>query len=218
MELWSLLSWLSVLGWDLGWKSWSFVFTEEASKSQQRAGCEQAQSSALWDHLPISLLPGCLPKASGHSGLPPQRRLSLPLTWLFITMGFCKAPVNHLHSEPKTRQGRRMQLKGSSARLGFPSRQRSPKITSSGSIHSQQKGLLSPDPVAFAGTKDLAFWSRMKLQGLALAQPGHRAGHSSRAWEGVRGELSFPSWDGSPVCAEEWKEVQLSSCTCAGLI
>lgn len=102
-----------------------------------------------------------------HSAL-----LSLPLTWLLITTGFCKAPINHLHSEPKTRQGRRMQLKGSSAQLSFLSRQPSPKITSSRSIHlPAERAPLRPDPMAFAITKDLAFWSWMKLQGLALAQP-----------------------------------------------
>lgn len=106
---------------------------------------------------------------------PPSRCLSVPLTWLFITMGFCKAPVNHLHSEAKTGQGRRMQLTGSSAQLSFPSRQPSPKITSSGSIHLEQKGSSRPDPVAFASQRT-RLSGPSELQGLAPAQAVSGAG------------------------------------------
>lgn len=60
--------------------------------------------------------------------------LYIPLTWLFITMGFCKACINHLDSEPKKRHREADAIKRA-AQLSFPSRQPSLKITGTWSIH-----------------------------------------------------------------------------------
>lgn len=80
-----------------------------------------------------------------------------------------------------------MQLKGSSAQLGFLSRQPSPKITSSGSIHlPAERAPLGPDPAAFAVTKGLAFWVLDETAGLDFGSAGARSW--TQLWGLGRGE------------------------------
>jgi len=126
------------------------VFRKEADKSQRRVGCEQAQSSALGDHLLISPFasPCCslaaadrhswLPGPSGHGGLSSFSQC-LPLYSSGMALyynGILQSSYKSFAFRAKKRHGEADAIKRA-ARLSFPSRQPSPKIkiTSSWSIH-----------------------------------------------------------------------------------
>lgn len=144
-------------------------------------GLDVSRDSGLWDRLLISLLMWLLaesPLVTVSSSLPLSACLYIPLTRLFITMGFCRAWINHLHSEPKKRHGEADAIKRA-AQLSFPSRQASPKITGSWNIH-----LRAERAPLWAGSCGL--WNH---KGLGFLGPGPNC----RAW-GWAGFGSAGAW------------------------